>query len=142
MQFQDTAELRICQACLIRHANGDCIDCMAELTNRDNVECTHGVPRECWTGWELALGGEDDGFSYDACDWCGDEQFGDRYTASAFMMTAEHWVRRGRALLHIVRTMRTRPEVELSDEHPAVLLARVSEYGRLAVNARRYATES
>jgi hypothetical protein len=38
--------------------------------------------------------------------------------------------------------MRTRPEVELSDEHPAVLLARVSEYGRLAVNARRYATES
>lgn len=141
MQYQDTAELRICQACLIRHANGDCIDCIAELTDRDDVECTHGVPRECWTGWELALGGDDDGDSDDACDWCGDEQAGDRYTASAFMMTAEHWVQRGTALVEVVRLARVRPSAYTSDQHPAVLLDRAAEYVRLAVNARRYATE-
>jgi hypothetical protein len=110
---------------------------MAELCDRDNVECTHGDPRPCWVGWELALGGEDDGYGTDACDWCGNEDHGDRFTASAFMMRAEHWVRQGRQLVTVARI--ARGVGRLSEA--ASLLTRVSEYVQLAVNARRYATE-
>jgi hypothetical protein len=74
----------------------------------------------------------------DACDWCGDEQFGDRYTATAFMMTAEHWARQGRNLVQLAREEREQGST------PAVvagLLTRVSEYVRYAVNAKRWADE-
>jgi hypothetical protein len=144
MQFQATEDIRICHDCVIMVANGDCLKCIALDTNTRRgapKECPHGEMPDRWEGWDIALGGEDDGFSWSACEYCGDQDGGDRYTATMFMMTAEHWVRQGRALTEVARLARERPSAYTGDQHPAALLDRAAEYVRLAVNARRYATE-
>jgi hypothetical protein len=140
MQFQETAEVLICWNCANLIANGDCIECITMDANTGNAPkvCPHGPDESC-AGWEISVGEEDSGYALRTCWSCGQEQMSDQWcNATAFMMTAEHWVRQGRALLLLARAER---EQHGSRAVVADLLARVSEYVRLAVNARRYATE-
>lgn len=147
MQFQETAEILICWNCAYLIVNGDCLECVALETNgvgvhtsagRSGKACTHGPDASC-AGWEISVGEEDSGYALRTCWSCGQEQMSDQWcNATAFMMTAEHWVRQGRALVLLARAER---EQHGSRAVVAGLLARVSEYVRLAVNARRYATE-
>jgi hypothetical protein len=141
MQFQETAEVLICWNCAVLIANGDCLECVEASTNIDNPVCTHGPDESC-AGWEISVGEEDSGYALRTCWSCGQEQLSDQWChATAFMYTAEHWVRQGRALTEVARLARERPSAYTGDQHPAALLDRAAEYVRLAVNARRYATE-
>lgn len=87
-----TAELSICQCCMLLHANGECCaeECHAQKHSKvpDGQHVTLGaLTGECGHSWPEDAeahteGCEDLGFRTSACDLCGDPLHGDRYAAA------------------------------------------------------------
>ena len=73
-------DLSVCTDCIQMLANGECREC-----NDDRTACPVAYSIEVtWEGEEghLVPGSEDLGFSWSACDGCGQTLGGDRHSAA------------------------------------------------------------
>ena len=81
----DSVPLSICTDCLMLLANGEVFD----AEGNDLAEAHSVAMTRLWPTEHITLGGEVLGFSMDDCDGCGSRLGGDRYTATAWVDSAE-----------------------------------------------------
>jgi hypothetical protein len=95
MYAENCGEIEVCQDCLILHANGE----TSPDFPADSPQPLSAIP----FGYDVTMGGDETGFSWQSCEGCGSNLGGDRFEMTLWRLTTDEARERFNLMISLAR---------------------------------------